>query len=231
MRLAVDFHVHVYPEFDHIRMLRSIERRVQAARCDAAVLFLTERSDCDWFRAQTEHDSSFFLLSAGKIPCLCFAGYQVNSSEGIEVQALATTDRPPEGVPLPDLIRFILDRGGQPMLGWGAGKWLGKRGAEITSILEGDLGPLVLLGDSRHRCIGWPTPAQFRGRKVFNGSDPLNLSGEESAPLSFGHILDMPIGALDAVTAQSILSHPPSATLGGRLDPIRFAMLQTRLRI
>ncbi len=231
MRLAVDFHVHVYPIFPREALLANIASRTKAVGCSAAVLFLTERHDCDWYRQEAgSADVKKIIINANGIPCVIFPGFQTVSSEGIEVHSLVTNNRPTDGRDLYDTVSEIRAGGGTPMLGWGSGKWTGKRGKLIEELVN-DSTEKIYLGDSRHRPLGWPTPNVFSGRKVLNGSDPLPLRGEENAPLSYGHIFNVDVAFPEQINPQVLLGGTPEQQLGARLDPLRFGVLQTRLRL
>lgn len=231
MLLAVDFHVHVYPNFPRAALLASIASRAKSAGCNAAAIFLTERQDCNWYKQEARTaELKKIILDANGIPCVVFPGFQTVTSEGIEVHALATTKRPIDGRDLQDTVSEIRASGGIPMLGWGAGKWTGKRCKIIESFVNGAT-EQIYLGDSRHRPRGWPAPKVFDGRRILNGSDPLPLLGEETAALSYGHIFELNVSYPEQTTSEALLGSIPINQLGARLDPIRFGVLQTRLRL
>ena len=87
---------------------------------------------------------------------------------------------------------------------WGVGKWLGKRGRVLVDLINHSSKPFFL-GDNGGRPFFWPVPHfkciedLSRGKKnkyinktltIFNGSDPLPISGEIIRVGSYGMLLE-----------------------------------------
>ena len=110
------------------------------------------------------------------------AGRQIASSEGLEVLALAT-DQPFEDFQsMEETIQAVVDRGGVPVVPWGVGKWMGRRGRRLSALLGAPL-PKLFLADNSSRPSFWPEPPLFRvarsrGLFVLSGTDPLPLKSE-----------------------------------------------------
>lgn len=126
---------------------------------------------------------------------VAIAGRQVNSRERLEVLALGTRQQFEEGKPARTLIQKVARAGAIPVLPWGVGKWLGRRGQLVEELIEDPDLPPFFLGDSAHRPTFWPQPSQFRraeeqGIKNLSGSDPLPFPEEVQRAGSFGVVLD-----------------------------------------
>lgn len=126
---------------------------------------------------------------------VAIAGRQVNSRERLEVLALGTRQQFEEGQPARTLIQEVAQAGAIPVLPWGVGKWLGRRGQLVEELIEDPDLPPFFLGDSAHRPTFWPQPSQFRraeerGIRNLSGSDPLPFPREVQRAGSFGVVLD-----------------------------------------
>ncbi|HEB70202.1 MAG TPA: hypothetical protein ENI88_11375 [Desulfobulbus sp.] len=122
------------------------------------------------------------------------AGRQVVSAERIEVLALFCSTKIDNGLSLEQTVAAIEQVGGIPVLPWGVGKWLGKRGRIIKDFLCSRSKGVLFLGDNGGRPGLWPTPTLFAlGREknmaVLPGTDPLPLPAEAARVGSFGFYL------------------------------------------
>lgn len=232
MHLAVDFHVHWYSQFNQQLILKTVANRVRSLKCDAAVLFLTERLDCSFYQQKAPAGAAKLLLhDADGLSVLLVPGFQCITQEGLEVHALNTLIRPPEKLSLAETVKSVIESGARAVIPFGVGKWFGRRGKVLDAFLNTPLASQVFLSDSRHRPLGWPTPRHFSGRKILNGSDPLDLSGEERALLSFGSSCSLPVENIEQLDIDTLFSTPVFANIGHRVDPFTFAMLQTKIRL
>jgi len=121
-------------------------------------------------------------------------GRQIVTSEKIEVLALFCSDTIQNGLALEDTIAAIRQSRGIPVLPWGVGKWLGKRGRRIRDFLLAYKEGLLFLGDNGGRPGFWPTPTLFtqgleKNISVLPGTDPLPLPDEAVRVGSFGFYL------------------------------------------
>ncbi len=232
MRLAVDFHAHFYPEFSEARALTGIATHARAARCEAAVICLTETQSCNWFSKLDPGEGRVsVVLYHEAVPIVFLRGFQIVTAERVELHALGGRKRVNDGASLREAIAQILADEAVPVLPWGVGKWLGERGRIVSDLLSSDLGRRVLVSDSRHRPPLWPQPPQFTGRRVLRGSDPLPLSGEEGSLLGFGDIYETPDQEIQGVTLQQLLVSNPIGAIGSRVSLGEFFALQARLRL
>ena len=211
---------------------------VAGADCFAA-LADGELSAGAWQIRRTEEPVSLVAVRSGRLPVLVIAGRQIVSGERIEVLALGTRARIPDGEPLAATIDAVRAAGALAVLPWGSGKWWGKRGRRVDAYLARAPQGKIFLGDNGGRPIGLPAPRQFarasrRGILVLPGSDPLRHAGEIERIGSYGLVLhlrldlDRPAAALrahlDALERQL-------ATFGRRQSPGRFLTSQLSLRL
>ena len=265
--IAIDAHAHLYPEFEVCSFLRGAVANLSAAVTRDAlhtqptcVVFLLstpskngfrrlkeaierEKLDCigaeDSVSVPQERVSMQLTLRQGGQTLVVIAGRQIVSREGLEVLALGTRQRFEEGQSTETLVRKVSREGAIPVLPWGVGKWLGRRGRLVEELIEDSTLPPFFLGDSANRPAFWPRPSQFRraeerGIKNLPGSDPLPFPNEARRVGCSGVFLD---GSLD-------LRHPaqdlkrklldPSTSFqqfGRRETPLRFLRNQLRMQL
>lgn len=217
--LLLDAHVHLHHCFDVEQVLSKAlenfsERAAQLGHTNAfsSFLCLTEMSGENWFLQQRDAlrnsseglpigknwslkltDESISLVAThmtGAKLCL-FAGRQIVTHERLEVLALLTDQLFEDGQPLAETIDKITDAHGLPVLPWGFGKWIGRRGKRVADFLQMNDVPKVFLGDNSGRPLGWRRPPYFlmaenKGAAILPGTDPLPMPGEERRVGSFG---------------------------------------------
>jgi hypothetical protein len=266
--ILADAHVHIYQVFDAAKLLtaaltnfkRAAERQ-RISRPWRAFLFMAEAAGEDWF-------SRFSLMATGtdqgsgeKIGTWAFkktreewslrgesqegdilylvAGRQIKAIANLEVLALGTRERFPEGLPLRELVQAIGKTGALAVLPWGVGKWLGARGLMIKQLLQDPEVPRFFLGDNRNRPVFWPRPALFaeaagRGIKTLPGSDPLPLPGHFALPGSYGFSLEGPLNPdYPWRSIQELLldSDKLLRSYGRQAGPFDFLGTQVRLKV
>ncbi len=123
-------------------------------------------------------------------------GRQIVTAEGIEALALFCGDTIQNGLSLQDTIAAIRQSRGIPVLPWGVGKWLGKRGRRIKELLLSHGDGLLFLGDNGGRPKIWSTPTLFtlgleNNIALLPGTDPLPLPEEALRVGSFGFYLQI----------------------------------------
>lgn len=110
------------------------------------------------------------------------AGRQLISRENLELLSLGVSVNVADKVfSLEMLAGKVWDSGGIPVLPWGVGKWLGKRGKVINHYISTKHDFPVVLGDNGNRPAIWPLPRQFSSALQMQccflaGSDPLPLA-------------------------------------------------------
>ena len=251
----VDAHVHLYSMYDRERFLRAAWTNFERAREQLGlaeadyVLCFTEDACHDVFRelatsgragsieicATEEEEALSVPLGARRLHLI--AGRQILTAEGLELLALATRTRIPDGVSLADGLARARAAGAVPVVPWAFGKWWGKRGAVLHAALAEEDPPD--LGDNSARPSLLADPEAFRrararGRAVLPGTDPLPLRGHEVRAGSYGFVLESGLSsthpARDLVAALRALPGPPRR-FGRRVGPVEFVRDQVALRL
>jgi hypothetical protein len=213
-----DAHVHIHSVFDPDALLdaalENFDRAAARVGADGdrdAVLMLSESAGQDAFGAwsrradgesgegagrwrffRTEEPCALSARNAANRTLHLVAGRQIVSAEGIEVLSPGCADIVEDRVlPLAELAREVARRGGLPVLPWGVGKWLGKRGREVRRFVEASPDFAFALGDNGNRPFFWPEPsllvaARRQSIPVVSGSDPLPLADHSRRAGSFG---------------------------------------------
>lgn len=106
-------------------------------------------------------------------------GRQLVSAEGLEVVVIGTVEPIDDGLPARDYLHELASQW-PVMLPWGVGKWLGRRGRLLQSLIADPELPAFLLGDNAGRPALWRDArcfgeAQARGLRILPGSDPLPI--------------------------------------------------------
>jgi hypothetical protein len=256
--VLADAHVHIYDCFDLVLFLDSAFSNFKNAAAHlgpsagyTSILFLTEgRNEC-WFdrllkladageaigkdpsiRYKISRTDEPFSLSVGRdgLPSLfVIAGHQIVTKEKLEILALVSVSDIPDGCSLNTTAESIVESGGVPVVPWGFGKWMGKRGNILNAFLERGSGFPIFLGDNSGRPSFLPHPPQFHlgkgnGIRILPGSDPLPFPAECRKPGSFGFAIS---GSVDpdkpGEEIRRILLDP-------RTRPISYGQLETMPR-
>ena len=263
--VLVDGHVHYHDAFDLTEFLDAAWRNLQAAAGDATstdhvlgCLLVAEiqpvapleRLGRDasglgrpWSLETTSDQLSLLACRNGEPAMAIVAGRQIVSSEGIEILALAGDHDFAAGQPLAELLKEIQDAQALPVLPWGLGKWLFRRGDVIKRILNEcaarDGQTALFLGDNSGRARHLPDSSIFqlaraRDVPILPGSDPLNLPSHVHQAGRYGFVMP---GQLDLneparhlrAWLQSITNSPQ---VFGRRDSLaRCCRSQVSLRI
>lgn len=202
--LIADTHVHAYPGYDAnvwwSSAFRNLRRLAPPGVPAETALLLTERHDCSFFREVSSGHRpvppGFTLVpvsASGVVSVIrssepsdrlwLFAGRQVVTRDGIEVLALLTDAAFPDRVGTEETVAAVRAAGGLPVLPWSPGKWLGRRGGVVRSLIASAAGQPLAVGDVAMRPYGFPESprmreARARGLPVLAGSDPLPFAGD-----------------------------------------------------
>lgn len=223
-RIFVDAHVHIHDCFCLLSFLDAAVENFQKASVGAGftdgqksfILLLAESDGKNHYQRLCELAEKGQTLSSPKGPvwnlnpysdhgvlCACrsdgqnvflFAGRQVTTAENLEVLALMNLCSFEEKLPLFQTVQAVRESGGVPVIPWGFGKWIGKRGRILKKFLiEND--ELMFLGDNGGRPWFWPRPRLFSileasGGRILPGSDPLPLPFEVHRVGSFGFTMN-----------------------------------------
>ena len=128
------------------------------------------------------------------------AGRQIIAAENLEVLALGTEKKFQDGHPLVEIVKLVKAQGAIPVIPWGAGKWLGRRGRILAKLMDEMASEGLFLGDNSGRPWFWKQPVHFRlaqkeNIRILPGTDPLPFSGETSRVGSFGFMISSRIDA------------------------------------
>lgn len=268
--ILVDGHVHFHRGFEAGPFLdsahenfRDVARRMASDASFVGVLLLTEGPGengferlvaqvnqqnetkegvtSPWSTQDTEEHISVRFTAEAHAPILVVAGRQIPTRDRLEVLAIGTRREFEEGKRIRALIQDVTRAGALPVIPWGAGKWMGRRGRLVDELITDPDLPPFFLGDSGNRPQFWPRPGQLRraeeeGIGILSGSDPLPFSGEARRVGGFGSALSGAGDSLEIDAAASSLKRSlmaPSTSLHpfGRLEsPLRFARNQLKMQ-
>lgn len=261
--ILADAHVHIYSCFELSKLLDSAFNNFErvAAEIDnnssySAFLLLTETSKDNYFNylttlaknnpqlsselsIETTAENCSLVIRHRNNHLYLIAGRQIVTAENLEVLALANNCQIEDGKPIGVAIAETIDRGGIPVIPWGFGKWMGRRGAILEKLLESHDFPYLFLGDNSGRPNFWSNPQLFErasqwNLKILPGSDPLPFASEADRAGSFGFTVT---GKIDAKTParsikQILLDSPLKLETYGALEtPYRFIRNQIAMQI
>ncbi len=229
-----DAHVHLYPQFELDVLLTAFASHADIFARDADVLAMavmlrgfqpTLDSVFEPFKGRNlrgwtieESEEKCFLATDGNHRIFILSARQVAAKERIEALGYFGDAEVPDGLTLEETVGRLGDAGYQPVIAWGLGKWLFKRGPVVASALEsaGKAGKPLPVCDCALRPTFWPTPKLYKravelGGFVLYGSDPLPRSGDEYSAGSYATLMDAPFD--ENAPASSILSAIHTATL------------------
>jgi hypothetical protein len=223
------------------------------------VLLLTESREAHWFEhlreaaaanAPVTGAGAWRFLPGAESTCLraindagsellVVAGSQIVTAEQLEVLALITEQRFPDGDPIGEVMRTVAATGTTPVLPWGFGKWTGRRGRIMKSLIDSHLAPETpfLLGDNGGRLGLTPKPrllrrAEAMGLRVLPGSDPLPIPSQQVRPGSYLACWDGVLDPRQPVThLRRLLASEPFVTHGNLEKLLHFAANQFSMQL
>ena len=217
--VLLDAHVHFHTCFDVGKFLNgawdNFGRAAQAAGADGfcAYLLMTETAYAHWFddlsrrasacaevapgwtASPSGHPAHVRLAGPKGAALNVISGYQIITTERLEVLALGCVERIPDGAPMRHTIDAARALGAIPVVPWGFGKWLGRRGEHVRSLLESPGTGELFFGDNSNRLSGLPEPpilrrAKAAGFHVLPGTDPLPFPREAGRVGALGFSLE-----------------------------------------
>lgn len=222
-----DAHVHIHDGFDLETFFDSAHSNFEnaASQSDCAsdftgILLLAESSKDNWFQNifdfadgkklpndkkigkwkfyHTNESCSLLAKSKSAKNLILISGRQILTSEGLELLALATTEKFKDNTPIVELIKQVNDKNGIPVIPWGVGKWLGKRGQIVKELINKNMSYPFYLGDNGNRPRFWPQPsilklAEKKKIRILAGSDPLPFNFESCKAGSYGFSIKLKI--------------------------------------
>ncbi len=263
--IVADAHVHIYDCFNLDQFLDASYQNFSQIASDQenktqflGILFLTETirdryfqklaqiaagkstealTQTWQFRPTGEAESLYAYTEQGQELCL-IAGRQIVTAENLEVLALGTAELFDDGQPIDDVVDAVHQAGGLPVIPWGFGKWIGRRGTVLAELLEAGQST-VLLGDNSGRPLFWKRPPYFKaaeqkGLCVLPGTDPLPFTSETDRPGKYGFMMRVAINPqMPAASLKQALMNSPTSlkTYGSLESPVRFVRNQIAMQI
>lgn len=237
-RVAIDAHVHLHTAGEAQEAFRIADKRLPNAEGRVGAIMLAERQGFDvlnQLRADlipTSEPEACWRDESRSL--LILAGRQIISSEKLEILALATSAKLPDGLPAEQVIDEMDAADAIVVLPWGVGKWIGKRGTLIDRLIERAKPGRLFLGDNGGRPALWPVRQFSSGLPVLSGSDPLPLPGWTQAIGTLASVVDAdldpdrPAASLKAALRNPDIEIERAGSLAG---PAKFMIDQTRLRL
>ncbi len=147
-----------------------------------------------WRIEPTDEPESALAYRNNVLRLVLIAGRQIVTAERLEVLALATSSRFPDGEPIEHVLRSTLDDSAITIMPWGLGKWWGRRGLIVRHLIRSLWGRTIMLGDNGNRPQLSPLPLLMRlGRRyrmpILPGSDPLAIPSHVTRSGSYGFVL------------------------------------------
>ncbi|HEX9876461.1 MAG TPA: hypothetical protein VGC50_07410 [Gammaproteobacteria bacterium] len=216
----IDGHVHFHACFDPDEFLNCAWANFARAAVAAgfgdrfsAYLLMTETAHAHWFDDLSQRAGSSVPIAEGWTvratahPCQVklvgpegaelnvISGYQIVTTENLEVLALGSIERIPDGEPADRVIEAARASGAIPVVPWGFGKWLGRRGKCVHSLVDSSAPGELFLGDNSNRLAGFPEPpilrrARAAGFQILPGTDPLPFAREAARAGTLGFLLE-----------------------------------------
>jgi hypothetical protein len=264
----IDAHVHLHSCFDIGTVLdlawnnfEIVSRQCSDDISFKGVLCLTETSKINNYKKLQQHATErrffkglngnkwhfYFTEENNCLKAICddgqdifvIAGCQITTAEHLEVLALATTKMFSDGQSLKHTTHQIIEKGGIPVIPWGVGKWMGKRGKFLTEFILENKDLHFYLGDNSGRPRFWSTISHFElatkgGIKILRGTDPLPFSRDVWRPGSFGFMIYEHLNPFTPAShLKRLLEHDQTDLISyGKLEnPGRFFLNQILLKI
>lgn len=183
-----DTHVHLYSNYNVLKLIQSAFSNLGVSKECIGILYLTlsSKEERDWQKIfdrisdlpfQCSLSDGCITIKEAEKCLLLIKGYQITTSERIEVLNLAVSQQIADGQALQVTLTEAKNSGGKVVLPWSPGKWLGNRGALIAPLLK-----TYTVGNILFSKLGF----KINSHSIFNGTDPLPMSGEEKLVGTFG---------------------------------------------
>jgi hypothetical protein len=193
----------------------------------------------DWNVGPASAEAETLIARRGSESIAVVCGRQLRASDGLEVLALGTRERFPDGLPLADAIASVQGSGAIAVLPWGFGKWLGSRGRKVQNEFSSGTPDLLFAGDNGGRVGSLPMPrliraAAARGFRVLPGSDPFPFAADHRRVGAFGFMAatELPLSAPWRALRSWLLGSSGSPVPYGRgCNPLRFALNQIGIQL
>jgi hypothetical protein len=166
-------------------------------------------------------------------------GRQIRCQLGLEVLALGTTARYPDGCEVEETIDRVRASGALPVLPWGFGKWMGRAGKRIRELFSSQPPESLFAGDNggRLQILGLPETlksALHDGFAVLPGTDPFPFGADYRRVGSFGFLASAepdPTHPWKALRSAIVSPEIPLEPYGRALAPTRFLFNQGWIQV
>ena len=153
-----------------------------------------QNHDRTWAFKATKEDCSL-VASNGSKKIILVSGRQIVTKENLEVLAIGSNRQFPDNRCIEETIRNVIASGALPIIPWGFGKWIFRRGTLITEILNSNSFKSLFLGDNGGRLRFSKQPPHFtlarsKGILILPGSDPLPFPDQISKPGSYSFLIE-----------------------------------------
>jgi hypothetical protein len=158
---------------------------------------------------------------------------QINSANRLEFLLLGCAEEVEDGLAEQSIIDSYSDSC-MVICPWGVGKWLGKRGKLLSTLIANNTEGLFL-GDNGGRPSIWRHVPQFKETRnaILNGSDPLPIAKEINRVASFGTKLAYKPTAQDKElslqSALKLIKTSRTVNYGSPVSLFRFVISQVKL--
>ncbi len=192
-----------------------------------------------WTIAPTDERASLRVERPGRPPLTLVAGRQVATADGIELIGVGVQDGPPDGAPARETLAALREAGAAVIVPWGFGKWSGRRGRLVRTLVETARPGTLAVGDNGGRSGLLPRPAllavaESRGLADLPGSDPLPFPAHVKRIGTRGFLLDAPLDgtrpAADLLARIAALTTSPPDYGPGR-SFVGFVADQVRMQV
>lgn len=192
-----------------------------------------------WVLASLDTEPQTVIASFHDREIAIVCGRQIRCKHGLEVLALGTTTRYPEGHDARDTIERVRGDGAIAVFPWGFGKWMGRARDTVEELFDTPSPKSFFVGDNggRLRLMGVPMQLEAASRdgfRVLPGTDPFPFGRDYRRVGSFGFLANLvpdsahPWRSLrDWLESESGFPEP----YGDALGPFRFAFNQSWIQV
>jgi hypothetical protein len=170
----------------------------QGAREQVFEVLQSARSAGGWSMVPVAGEPQTLIARSGRASIALVCGRQVRADDGLELLALGTEACFEDGRSFGETYDAVQRSGALPVIPWGVGKWLGRRGQKVARVLETTSTRDVFLGDNGGRlgCADRPRAlraAEARGFRIVPGTDPFPFGEDYRRVGGFGFLTDAPL--------------------------------------
>ena len=212
---------------------------VQTARERVFERLLETGAMGDWRFSAVAAEPQTVIAQSGPVSIAVVCGQQIRCERGLEVLALGTVKRYPEGRPLEETLDLVVGDGTLAAVPWGFGKWTGQRGELVRGLFRRRSPDAMFVGDNGGRVQALGMPALVRtaseaGFRVLPGTDPFPFGGDHRRVGAFGFLAATEPGMDQPWTGlrhwlESNAGSP--AAYGRALGPVRFVFNQVWIQV